>query len=551
MTRMAMVLACIAFPKSYSTERSGDDKMQVTLSGRAYMQVLSGQRVRQTTKESGSEQKHVEVAMMKKDAQKPSGLVLVVILLSMSAMLAFILYRSDLCAMNTKSDKAEEYPTFTTWGALVASAETTVGIMKNLIGAGILCLPIAASEMSIVGAIVGMSFCCLCSLSSFLLIGFACDRFNASSYGELMAAAFGNLHGHEWVGSRMNVVLLVHTLGGCIAYMTIIADVSVKLVQDSFHMSDLSLRFLCVVSLTIFLLLPLCLHDRLKSLSITSWLGVTAMTFVAGFCVRDCIADWGTAKSVEIVKAHLLTFKGTFFKAIPLINGAYIVHYNAPTFFSETEGRSLTLYGTSALLAHLAVSVLYLTVAFAGFARFGDAVHGNLLTSYENSGHSWVLTCWVCVLLNMVFTLPLLFQRSRQSLILIIEQYFTADSSISSQAHQACAGSGEQPSTTTDQYSNAISLYYGLTIGILALLVVCGTVFRHLDTIMMVREATIGVLLMYVLPPLACFRLLSESQESVSEGHSDSYRRYLCWILLLAGVGSSCAAFAAVILQSL
>merc|ERR1719353_2268165 len=134
----------------------------------------------------------------------------------------------------------------------------------------------------------------------------------------------------------------------------------------------------------------------------TSWLGVTAMVFVAGFCVRDCIADWVTARSAEIVASHLVSFKKSFFKAIPLINGAYMVHYNAPIFFSETEGRSLLVYGSAAIIAHVLVSLLYLLVAFAGFARFGDTVHGNVLTSYERTGHSWVLTCWVCVLLNMV-----------------------------------------------------------------------------------------------------------------------------------------------------
>lgn len=562
MAFLARVVLVAGLHQLCRAERSREGVVQVTLSGKSHLQVQSHHKVRQTSNGDALPQRHPEVNLADARTQTLLGLIFAVVIMLVSALLALMLFRSNLA------------PASQLWGTMVSTAETTIGISKNLIGAGMLCLPIAASEMSIVGAMVGMSFCCVCSLASFLLIGFACDRLNASSYGELMAAAFGNKYGDKWVGSRMNVILLLHTLSGCIAYMTIIADISTKLAQDSFQIPDIALRGICVTLITLFLLFPLCLHDRLKSLSMTSWLGVTAMMFVAGFCVRDCMADWARARSTEIVASHLISFKKSFFKAVPLINGAYIVHYNAPTFFAETEGRSLFAYGTAAFLAHIAVSILYFMVAFAGFARFGDAVHGNVLTSYETSGHNSVFTCWVCVLLNMVLTVPLLFQRSRQSLMVILAQHFEGN-----------------------------SLYFNSTWILLVFVAICGVFMRHLDTIMMVREATIGVLLMYVLPAVVCIRLLgdkcgetvpnaedSSSSRAVPEkpsvpiqdrmdkrkmsksrlsrmrrmhapdGHrmthdmiydANTYRYYLCVSLLLVGVGSSCAALATVIAQTL
>merc|ERR1719393_1206139 len=100
-------------------------------------------------------------------------------------------------------------------------------------------------------------------------------------------------------------------------------------------------------------------------------------------------------------------------------------------------------------------------------------------SSYEREGHSWVLTCWLCVLLNMVLTVPLLFQRSRQSLMIIMEPI-----------------------------TDGNSRYYTTTAILLAVVAVCGVVLRHLDAIMMVREATIGILLMYVFPAAICMQLI-------------------------------------------
>lgn len=542
------LLVVAAFCVLCGGDRSSDDNnVQITLGGGAHMQMQSHHKVRHASEEENTTAvSHPEVlnsSTPTHDDQAFVGVTVAVVIMLINIMLAIVMYRADLA------------PASQLWGSMLSTAETTVGIMKNLIGAGILCLPIAASEMSIVGAMVGMIFCGLCSLASFLLIGFACHRLNASSYGELMAAAFGNKYGKARVSACMNVLLLLHTLGGCIAYMTIIADISAKLAQDCFHMPEFLLRGMCLLLITLFLLLPLCLYDRLKSLSMASYLGVTAMVFVAGFCVRDCIADWATVGSTTLVTDHMVSFKRSFFKAVPLINGAFMVHYNAPTFFAEVEGRSLYAYGIAATLAHIGVSLIYLAVGFAGFARFGEEVHGNVLTSYEASGHSWVITCWVCVLLNMVLTVPLLFQRSRQSLMVILEPHWTG-------THNC---------------------FYYVTGILLLFIVICGTFLRHLDAIMMVREATIGVLLMYILPGAVCIQVLRRSAETVrhsndhliavpldraeapaklaaqtkdqgelevlvGEGDAKGYRHVLCMCLLLAGVGSStCAALATVV----
>merc|ERR1719443_473655 len=104
-----------------------------------------------------------------------------------------------------------------------------------------------------------------------------------------------------------------------------------------------------------------------------------------------------------------------------------------------------------------------------------------MLTSYEATGHHWVIVVWSLVLVNITLTVPLLFQRSRQSLLELLEPFATV--------------------------TNAPSLYYIMTILLLAFVATCGTLLRRLDVIMMFRESTTGVLLMFVLPAVMLSRL--------------------------------------------
>merc|ERR1712125_215045 len=99
----------------------------------------------------------------------------------------------------------------------------------------------------------------------------------------------------------------------------------------------------------------------------------------------------------ETLRDNFAYLRLDIFKTIALFNGSFSAHYNAPTYYAELQVKTFETYAKAAIYSFAIATVLFTTFGLCGYARFGNAVMGNILKGY--SGDSvMVQLCWMCMM---------------------------------------------------------------------------------------------------------------------------------------------------------
>jgi amino acid permease len=322
----------------------------------------------------------------------------------------------------------------------------------------------------------------------------------------------------EKAGVFTDVTLFFHTLFSCVGYITLIGDFTTKSMAGLFPGCIFAeSRLVSILSITILVLFPLSLLRDLSSLKFTSAVGlfVTALACLYVFC--ECVATAGENHAIENLTENAWFVEFGWFKCLALFNGSFSAHYNAPTYYAELQEQTFANYAKATLYSFAIATALFTGFGLCGYARFGNDVQGNILKGYSGDS-TLVQLCWLCMMMSTVFVFPLAFQRMRSSWQDLVSKVF----GLFHFAESGCAASGSSIAFTT--------------VGLLAVCVYFGTAFEDIAVIKMIKGATLGVSIMFIMPGMAYLALCNNaSARSVSMVPRQSIRLF-CGILIVVGV---------------
>lgn len=368
----------------------------------------------------------------------------------------------------------------------------SVNLAKNLVGSGILSLPAGVAAFSMRPAALGPSLLLLAvaaclSAYSFYLIGKVCEETRASSFG---GAWEGSVKRGKWVPQ---LICILECFGGSVVYAMVLGDVFSSIAQSvGFLPGFLAARSSLIIAISA-VLYPLCCLRSFDSLAKFSLLGTLASSYVVAFVTKrflDGSYALGGAyhlplsASVSASAASHALINPQMLILISILSTAFLVHFNAPQFYTELQPARPGLTGkekTDKLQRFKLVSLLgfgmaalqYALVMVFGFLTFGSATQGNVLLNYAASD-PLATFARVAVGISMLFGYPMQFAGFRDGIL------------------EMCRESAQLPKAQ----------HRLVTAGLLAVAVAVACAFRDLGQFQAIEGALLAAFLIYTAPPI-------------------------------------------------
>jgi len=299
---------------------------------------------------------------------------------------------------------APEKPSPTATSSMTA---TIVNVTKGIVGSGMLALPVALGDASVVPGMACMALFAGVAAFSYGLIGYCCAATGAKTFHGLWSITVGH---STWAVQGCILMDVFFTLW---AYSTLVADFLGKAFQSLFP-GVLILQNRCVVLtfIAIFIFAPFCFSRTLDALKFTSALGLLATVYSLLYVCGDYVVY---GEGLEHFSANMFDVHLVIFKSISLYAFSFLCHYAAPAVYSELEGRSPRRFCAVTAWSFAGSFLIYALFAVCGYGRFGPAVEGNVLKNYGEGSHA-VLLMWVAMACSVIFSYPLIFSTLKENL---------------------------------------------------------------------------------------------------------------------------------------
>ncbi|CAJ1348661.1 unnamed protein product [Effrenium voratum] len=373
---------------------------------------------------------------------------------------------------------------------LSSVTQSTVNLVKNIVGAGMLSLPsgVAAFSSSPKAVPPALGLALLAAFFSaygFILIAQACAATGETTYTRVWAKS---------VSSNTKFLPAIACLAkaaiGCISFSMILGD-CISLMLSPLHLPALiAHRDAVIMIITVTVLYPLCSLKSLAPLAKFSLLGVLSNFFICSFIALRCI-DGSYAKGGSLFHAAPLApqfvasgsaFSQLFHPGISVLLSilatAYLAHYNAPLFYEQLApdpktGKKEQRFVLVSIIGFCVAGLIFSLVMAGGFLTFGKHSMGLILNNYAATDHL-ALFARGAIVMSLVTAYPLVFLSLRKQVLELAED----------KAEELA----EKPRLMT------ICLLAGITAIALRL--------RNLGVVAALAGASFGSFLVYVAPPL-------------------------------------------------
>mmetsp|Transcript_4755 Transcript_4755/g.13439 ORF Transcript_4755/g.13439 Transcript_4755/m.13439 type:complete len:516 (-) Transcript_4755:612-2159(-) len=317
-------------------------------------------------------------------------------------------------------------PTGATTDGTASMPAEIFNLVKSIVGAGVLGLPAgiaafgdAPSALLPAAALVG--FVGLVSGYGFSLIGRVCAYTGARSYREAWERTVGP--STSWMPALACTSV---TTCSILAYSMILADTFQNLYASAGYAVS---RSHSLFSVTLPVLLPLCLLKNMSSLAPFSLLGIMGMAYTSLAMMRRYL-DGSYALPdgpllADLAPHHMPQFGSAGASAVlspntfilmSMLCTAYMAHYNASKFYVELKDNTLKRFNTVVGSSFALSVVIFAAVAGLGFLTFGKSSAGLVLNNYSSSDPIMSLSR-LAVASSIVFSYPLAFVGVRDGLL--------------------------------------------------------------------------------------------------------------------------------------
>ncbi|CAE7359011.1 AVT2 [Symbiodinium natans] len=292
-----------------------------------------------------------------------------------------------------------------------------LNLCKNIIGAGLLTLPVAVRDAGMIPYLVSITLLGVLNAFTFFLLGWCSAVVGASTFAELCVKSFSPRV--AWVA---NLAVLLDNSMCCLANCVLIGDFFSKALSGLLPSCVIlhgRAENLCIIGAL--LLVPLSLVTNLALLRYASLAGLGATAYVFALLLKDFVtlSDWSTSGPLL---NNVTPLRPDFFKTMALLGSAFMAHYNAPKYYAQLQDRSVQKFKMLVCLAYGLAWLVFTAFGIFGFALFGFAAEGNVLKNYSFTPE--VLVAWLSMGLSVVCTYPLVFGSFRDSSGLLLRKFF-------------------------------------------------------------------------------------------------------------------------------
>jgi len=312
-------------------------------------------------------------------------------------------------------------------------AQSTVNLVKNIAGAGMLSLPSGVAAFSGSPKAVFPTFCLVLaagfiSAYGFILIADACNRTGETTYAKVWAKSISK--GTSWLPA---MACLAKAAIGCISFSMILGDCLSLMLSPLGLPALVASRSSVIMALTATVLMPLCNMKSLAPLAKFSVLGVLSNVFICGFIILRCLdGSYGpagrfaaVAPAAPVFVAHAGSTWSTLMNpgvtvVLSILSTAYLAHYNAPMFYEQLapdpEGGKDRRFVIVSVLGFAIAGLIFSVVMAGGFLTFGVASKGLILNSYAVTD-GWATFARGAIVCSLITAYPLVFLSLRKQLV--------------------------------------------------------------------------------------------------------------------------------------
>jgi amino acid permease len=373
------------------------------------------------------------------------------------------------------------------WDTGTASiANEVTNLVKNIVGSGGLSLPAAIAAFgnapsALLPAILVILAMGFINAYSFSLLGRVCAVTKSKTYSLAWDRTVGRRHGSKlnvWV----NMIVAGKSILGTWSFSIVIASTCQPLVQwmglENFA------RYQVLLIITGFVLLPLCLFERLENLACFSMIGQvgtlwTIFTMVVRYCdgsyrengkffvdlEEDSVPKFGDQGALSFFSPQSLVL-------VSILSTGFVAHYNAPRYYFELKDHTTGRFNIVVNVSFILAALIYVAVSSVGFLTFGENSKGFVLDNYSYRD-PLVSIARGGVATSVIFAYPLLFHGGRDSFLALVGR--------------------DDPSLWSLRFVSILILSAVTTLAIFV---------NDLTFVLSFSGATMSALLIYIFPPL-------------------------------------------------
>ena len=408
------------------------------------------------------------------------------------------------------------------WGkhAVAGMGDEISNLLKNIVGSGGLSIPggiaaFANAPSAIWPSIAVIWIMGIANAYSFSLLGRICAITKSHSYSMAWERTVGRRYGTKYQ-LFVDVVVFGKAILGTWSFSIIIASTCTPLYRwllenwagmfdlgsDNSEPESVSPASVLIM-ITTFLLLPMCLSQRLASLSVFSAIGtlgtlVTISTLILRYLDGSYLEGGKFYDDLSIHQrpsfgsdrgaSAFLSFKSL--TLISILSTGYIAHYNAPKYYYELKDHTTGRFNTVVTFGFLFAAITYTIVSCMGFLTFGENSMGFVLDNYSyRDPLATVARFGVAV--SVIFAYPLLFHGGRDGLVSLVNTVSTSTTNGSSFNNS----NSTRIRDPTQMESNIVTVLLLSAVTALAIYV------NDLTFVLSFSGATMSSLIIYIFPP--------------------------------------------------
>lgn len=320
------------------------------------------------------------------------------------------------------------------WGTGTASiANEITNLVKNIVGSGGLSLPAAVAAFgnapsALFPAVLLIFVMGTINAYSFSLLGRVCAVTKSKTYFMAWDRTMGRRHGRDELSSCVNIVVAGKAVLGTWSFSIVIASTCQPFLQWIGLSGTTRSQILWFI--TGFVLLPLCLFQRIENLAFFSLIGQfgtiwTMLTMAIRYFDGSYAENGRYYGDLDEDGLPLFGQKGflSFFSPqslvlVSILSTGFVAHYNAPRYYFELKDHTTGRFNVVVNLSFLFSALIYVVVSSLGFLTFGENSRGFILDSYSYRD-PLASIARVGIALSVIFSYPLLFHGGRDSLLAI------------------------------------------------------------------------------------------------------------------------------------
>jgi amino acid permease len=247
------------------------------------------------------------------------------------------------------------------------------------LGAGIMSIPSSFNTSGLIMGVIYLVIITTLTVFSITLLSKAIDKTHIYSFEGLATALFGRS------GDIIVAVLMwLLCFGGAVGYVIAVGNIFTAIFDHptvpKYLQEKAGLR--CIVSgVWLLFMLPLVLPKKINSLRYASAAGVCFVVLFV-ICIIWHSAKYGLQNGIR--KDLVMVGKGNDgVSGLSIFMFSYLCQVNVPRIKAENKNKSTWMITLQAIISCSMCGTLYFLAGFFGYAEFGPALTGNIISEYD------------------------------------------------------------------------------------------------------------------------------------------------------------------------